>query len=453
MATDPTDGFPDRLNRPVPLDSLAAFRVLFGVTMCVAMLRTLARGWVATIYLEPAFHFSYPGFAWVRPLPACLMYPLVAGTAIAALAVAAGFFYRIATVTFLLGFLYLELIDRAVYLNHYYLVTLLAFLLCFMPAHRRWSWDAAVGRVTETPVGAAWPILLLRFQLGVVYIFAALAKLNADWLLHAQPLAIWLPARSELPWIGPLLTHTITAHVFSWFGFVYDLTIVIFLLRARTRAFAYAGVVVFHVMTAVLFPIGMFPWIMIVATTVFFPPDWPRINTRMPTSEIMQPPRLNRIQFIAIVGYCLAQILIPMRSWFIPGDSYWTGEGFDFGWRVMVAEKTGMADFTVVHRETGRRTRIRNAEHLTCGQERAMTQSPRMIWQFARHLDRTFETPGGDAFAVMVDAYATMNGRRSQRLIREDVDLTRPLPRDWIVPLDSAAASPARLAAGLPRVE
>jgi hypothetical protein len=116
----------------------------------------------------------------------------------------------------------------------------------------------------------------------------------------------------------------------------------------------------------------------------------------------------------------------------------------------MVAEKTGMADFTVIHRETGRRTRIRNEDLLTAGQERAMTQSPGMIRQFALHLDRIFESPGGDAYAVIVDAYATMNGRRSQRLIREGVDLTRPLPRDWIVPL---AASPTRLSAGLPRVE
>ncbi|MBL6766041.1 MAG: HTTM domain-containing protein [Verrucomicrobiae bacterium] len=450
MATDHAAGFLDRLNRPIPLDSLAAFRVLFGITMCVAMLRTLARGWVDTIYLEPAFHFSYPGFAWVKPLPASLMYPIVAGTAVAALAVAAGFFYRIAAVIFLLGFLYLELIDRAAYLNHYYLVTLLALLLCFLPAHRRWSWDATVGRVTETTVGAVWPILLLRFQLGVVYVFAALAKLNADWLLHAQPLRIWLPARSELPWVGPLLAHTITAHVFSWFGFLYDLTIVIFLMRTRTRPFAYAVVVVFHVLTAVLFPIGMFPWIMIVATTVFFPPDWPRIYAGTPVPEVPQFPRLNRIQTVAIAGFCFAQVLIPMRSWFIPGDSFWTGEGFDFGWRVMVAEKTGMADFTVIHRETGRRTRIRNEDFLTAGQERAMTQSPGMIRQFALHLDRIFESPGGDAYAVIVDAYATMNGRRSQRLIREGVDLTRPLPRDWIVPL---AASPTRLSAGLPRVE
>ena len=72
------------------------------------------------------------------------------------------------------------------------------------------------------------------------------------------------------------------AYAFSWFGAAYDLAIVFFLLSRRTRLAAYATVIVFHVMTAVLFPIGMFPWIMIVATLVFFPPDWPRRLDRKP---------------------------------------------------------------------------------------------------------------------------------------------------------------------------
>ena len=453
MATERTDGLRDRLNRAVPLASLAAFRVLFGVTMCVAMLRTIARGWVETVYLEPAFHFSYPGFAWVRPLPAHLMYPLVAGTAVAALAVAVGFFYRAASVIFLLGFLYLELIDRAVYLNHYYLVTLLAFLLCFMPAHRCWSWDAAVGRVQTLDFGPAWPILLLRFQLAVVYLFAAIAKMNSDWLLHAQPLRIWLPAASDVALIGPWLNELWTAYAFSWFGLLYDLLIVGALLHSRTRSFAYAVVVLFHAATALLFPIGMFPWIMIVATTVFFPPDWPRFKHSPPHEIPASTIPLPRLHTVAIAAYCVLQILIPTRSWFIPGDSYWTQEGFDFGWRVMVAEKTGMADFTVVHRETGRRTRVSNADFLTCGQERAMAQSPLLIRQFALHLDRLFDAAGRDEHGVVVDAYATMNGRRSQRLIRKDVDLTGPLPHDWIVPLGSTVTTYPRLAAGPPRGE
>ena len=59
--------------------------------------------------------------------------------------------------------------------------------------------------------------------------FAGLAKINADWLLEALPLRIWLAARSDLPVAGPLLSQVWVAYAFSWFGMAYDLGIVFFL--------------------------------------------------------------------------------------------------------------------------------------------------------------------------------------------------------------------------------
>src|SRR6185369_4772318 len=121
----------------------------------------------------------------------------------------------------------------------------------------------------------AYCVYLLRFQLGVVYFFAGIAKLNGDWLLRAQPLRIWLAARADLPILGGFLAEPWVAWTASWAGAFFDLTIVGFLLLPRTRRAAFVAVVVFHVATGLLFPIGMFPWIMVAAATVFFAPDWP----------------------------------------------------------------------------------------------------------------------------------------------------------------------------------
>ncbi len=55
------------LTAPVDTASLAAFRFLFGLMMTAAMVRFLARGWVTQFYIEPAFHFTYPGFGWIPP--------------------------------------------------------------------------------------------------------------------------------------------------------------------------------------------------------------------------------------------------------------------------------------------------------------------------------------------------------------------------------------------------
>mgnify|MGYP001799249476 CR=1 FL=1 len=66
-----------------------------------------------------------------------------------------------------------------------------------------------------------------------------MAKLNSDWLLRAEPMKTWLPAKSHLPLIGPYLYDEWVAYLFSWFGAGYDLFIVFFLMNCKTRPIAY----------------------------------------------------------------------------------------------------------------------------------------------------------------------------------------------------------------------
>ena len=89
----------------------------------------------------------------------------------------------------------------------------------------------------RSPRGWVW---LLRFQVGVVYAFAGLAKLQADWLVRALPLRLWLPARADLPLVGRLLGVAATAHVLAIAGAAFDCSIVPLLLWRRTRPVAVA---------------------------------------------------------------------------------------------------------------------------------------------------------------------------------------------------------------------
>lgn len=57
---------------------------------------------------------------------------------------------------------------------------------------------------------------------------------------------------------------------------IIDLFFVFYMLNRRTRVFGFLLVLLFHFMNARLFGIGIFPWLMIAATLVFFGPDWPR---------------------------------------------------------------------------------------------------------------------------------------------------------------------------------
>ena len=232
--------------------------------------RFLAKGWVDALYLDPAHHLTYPWFTWVRPLPGPLMYVVVASMIPLGLAVAAGRRTRLAAAAFVVAFTYCELIDAALYLNHYWFVTLTFTLLAVLPTS---------GRAT-VPVLVVW---LLRLQVGVVYVAAGLAKLNDDWLRHGEPMSTWLASRTGVPVIGGLLDEPSIGLVASWLGAIFDLTIVGWLLWRRSRPYAYVALVVFHVLTWRLFAIGVFPWVMIAATTIFFAPDWPR---RLPSLDL-----------------------------------------------------------------------------------------------------------------------------------------------------------------------
>jgi vitamin K-dependent gamma-carboxylase len=412
MATDPA--------------SLAAFRILFGAVMAVGTIRFMALGWIDEFFVQPRFHFTWELFPWVAPLPPALMYVLFAALAACAVGIAIGYHYRVCAALFFLGFTYVELIDKTTYLNHYYLVSLLSGLLVVMPDHR-------------TASVPAWTVHLLRFQLAVVYIFAGLAKINSDWLFDAQPLRMWLAARSDLPLVGSLLSQAWVAYAFSWFGAAYDLTIVGFLMWSRTRAVAYVTVVVFHLMTAVLFPIGMFPWVMIVATTIFFPPDWPR---RWIGGEVrLKPDTTGELVWLKpdttgglLLLYILMQIALPLRAYWPGADPEWTGRGFNFSWRVMLAEKSGFTEFTVDDPTTGRHWRVRPREIITARQELMMGQDPYMVRALARYIADDYRARGIANVRVHAESFATLNGRPAQRLIDPTVDLAAPSSAEWIVP-------------------
>jgi len=442
---------------PVDIASLAAFRFLFGALMALAMTRFLAKGWVRELYVAPLFHFTYEGFDWVRPWPDSLMHLHFILLIVAAIGVAAGYYYRICITVFFLGFTYVELLDQTAYLNHYYLISLLSGLMIFLPANRAWSIDVLRRPELRLDAVPAWTLNLLRFQIGVVYLFAGLAKLNADWLLSAQPLRIWLAARSDMPLIGPFLDSATAAYVASWFGAVYDLGIVPCLLHPRTRGPAYLAVIVFHVATLALFNIGMFPWIMIVVTLLFFSPDWPRrcmsrIAGRVPPSGrwlqgASRPmsaggnaPRrvaavaLPRLTTALLAVYAAVQLALPLRPYFANLPSEWSGCGFNLAWRVMIAEKTGFAEFYACDPATGRRWKLR--KDLTPRQEVMMAQDPYLVRAMARRLSKDLESQGHARIQVKVDAFATLNGRPSQRIIDSNVDLAGPLAPGWILALN-----------------
>lgn len=411
------------LSEPVDVASLAMLRTVFGLVVCAGLVRLQVTGWIEPLFTAPRFTFTYAAFAWVPHLPADWVGAVVWVAAAAALAFALDLAPKLSGAIFVLLFAWLQLFDVTNYLNHYYLVVLLGGLLTALPT--RW-------RDGQAPRWALW---LVRFQVGVVYFYAGLAKLGSDWLLDAQPLSIWFAARTETAVIGPLLAQPWAAYAAAWFGFLFDLTIVAWLSWRKTRPWAYAVVIAFHSLTYVFFDIGLFPFIMTTAALVFFEPGWPRRLWRWPPPGTPRAPRPVPVPVLAlVVGYASFQLLFPLRHFALPGDVLWNEAGMRWSWKVMVREKNGAVTYRVRDPRSGREWQVDPAAYLLPRQSSEMSGQPDLILQLAHHVAQDFAARGVPGVEVRVDAWVSLNGRPPARLIDPAVDLARERDSAWHAP-------------------
>ena len=428
---------------------LAVFRILFGFMMLASIIRFWSFGWIETLYIEPIFSFSYYGFHWLPNLGQ-FTYLLFIICGVSAFSVAIGYRYRLAIVLFFLSFTYIELLDKTTYLNHYYFISCLSFLLIFLPANGYYSLDALRLKNIRANTIPAWSINSIKLLLCIVYFFAGLAKLNSDWLLNAMPLQIWLPSKYDIPFLGDLLQQSWIHYAFSWGGAFYDLAIPFLLLWKPSRSIAFIFVVIFHVLTRILFPIGMFPYIMIVSALIFFDATFhERILSffswllkkirlfRVVKVNDLQKEKSAKIASYVVALFIVVQLLLPWRYALYPKELFWTEEGYRFSWRVMLMEKAGYAQFIVKNTKTGSQFAVNNSDFLTPFQEKQMSTQPDFILEYAHYLGAHFKSQGHQNIAVHVESYVALNGRLSQPFISPEVNLLDLedtfMHKDWIL--------------------
>jgi len=440
--------------KPVNSASLSAYRILFGLLNFVGLVRFWYLGWIERSFIEPQFLFKFWGFEWVTLWPGQGIYIHFALLIGVSVFLTFGLFTRVMSVLLFLGFTYIELLDVSNYLNHYYLVSLLCFINIFLPLNARWSLDNVLGLSARREFVPAWAIYWLRGQVATVYFFAGLAKFGTDWLLHAQPLNIWLTSQTGMPVIGPLLGYQWMHYLMSWGGFIFDLSIAFWMMNRFTRPYAYVAILGFHAMTYLLFPIGMFPAIMVVSALVFFSPEWPyRLVAYLrgaPTLLPSVPSNLalpGRVRWVAggLALYFLIQWTLPFRHLAYPGDVLWNEEGMRFSWKVMIREKNTDIGFRVRDRATGREWQVSPSQYLAKHQESEMSGTPDMILQFAHFLKRKFSEQGMEV-AVFADTMTSFNGREARPLVDPTMDLTSATdtlaPKKWILPAPQAEPRP-----------
>ena len=403
------------------------------------------------MYIDPSFHFTFYGFEWVKPVGE-YTYILFFICGLSAFLVAIGYKYYIAIITFFLSFTYIELMDKTTYLNHYYFVSILSFLMIFLPCNSSYSIDSFIKK-KSFKYSPKWCVDSIKTLLFIVYFYSGLAKINRDWLFEAQPLKIWLTTGSyDLPIIGSTLMQQEWFHYFmSWGGMFYDLLIPFILLYKPTRIIGFSLVVFFHVFTAVLFPIGMFPYIMIISTIIFFSSNThekilkfilkPFKNTIKKIIEIDNIKiKKNKFAISLISLFFVVQFLFPFRYAIYPGELFWNEEGYRFSWRVMLMEKRGYTTFKVVDNSNGNSFFVRNDEFLTEFQERQMSFQPDFILEYAHFLGDHYNNKGLNDIEIYAESYVALNGRINKRFVNPKIDLLKEKrgfnSKHWIIDLN-----------------
>ncbi|MFA8384192.1 MAG: HTTM domain-containing protein [Pelagibaca sp.] len=444
------------LSTPVSGLSLAVFRIALGALLVWDCWRFIKYDRVWRYWVAPEFHFTYPGFGWVTPLPEPWIQIAWLFMGLSALFVMLGLFYRVSIVLLTVTFSYFFLLDKAEYLNHFYLVILFLILMCFLPAHRMLSLDARFRPSVRSGHVPYASVFILRAQMEIMLIFAGLVKLTPDWLA-GEPLGLWLRAQSgDFPFgflFGFLFQYDWFILAGTWGTVALHVLGAPLLLWKKTRLATFVVYCVFHSANAMFFNIGIFPWLTIAATTIFFAPDWPhrvarwllgRFEDLPPYTPPARPASraVPAVALLAIVGWIAVQIALPVRAGYFPTEVRWSGDGHRFSWRMRIYDRQAEGVFIVT--ADGQEWRVDPTDYLTRRQAGKMLVRSDMIHQFAGYLETVWQDAGYSDVAVRADIRKSLNGRPAQAFVDPEVDLTAvPLAYlaydDWVLPLDIPA--------------
>lgn len=430
------------LFEPVDAASIAVFRIVLGAMIAWDVARYWAYGWIHEYYIRPKWFFPYLYFEWVRPLPGDWMYVHFAALGVVAICVALGLFYRPAIVALWLLYTWKFLLDKSVYMNHYYLIGLLCFLLIWMQPQRAFSLDRRRHPEWSETV-PRWNVLLLRFQLFIVYFFGAVAKLNPDWLRGEPMYSSLVHGHQDVPAIAAHFPPALLAYTIAYGGIFFDFAVPIMLCLRRTRLLAFGMATVFHLLNDVFLSIGVFSYLMTAAITIFFDPDWPRrllarFGWASPpaAAPAPRPPSgapagaLRGLVVAGLAAYVLVQLALPLRHFLYPGYVSWTEEGHRFAWHMKLRGKTSQLEITGYLPTTRTRFTIDPAEDLTARQLRKLHTFPDMLLQYVHHKRDELRAMGAEP-VITASWSCSLNGAPAHPLVDPTVDLAKVEPSLW----------------------
>lgn len=307
---------------------LAIFRMMMGLVLLKESYRIYKS--IFPFYLEPDLQIKWPFLEWLPLFPEKVLYSAAGLIGICGFFILIGLFSRLASAIAVVAYGYFLFLDCSYYNNHYYLIFLILIIFSVCSQDQKWSVSEKLfhfrGKVP------AWNIGLLRFQIAIVYLFGGFAKLNKDWLSgNTMKASIEAGAYKNIIEAFPGYDDIVVL-VLTHGGWLFDIIVPVLLLLKATRWWIIPVIVVFHVLNIFSLNIGVFPYMMLGSTVLFFGEGIAEQYRRSDLATERVP--LNRYVLSFVIVYMLFQLLFPMRHFLLNGDYNITGEGYNFSWKM-----------------------------------------------------------------------------------------------------------------------
>ena len=403
---------------------LILFRILFGFLVAAESFGAILTGWVKRVFIDTHFTFTFIGFEWLEVLHGNVMYLYFAVMGIFGLLIMLGAKYRLAIISFTLMWAGVYLAQKTAYNNHYYLLLVISFYMCFLPANQYKSLDAKWNPSIKSLVMPQWVSLLFIVQISIVYFFAAIAKFYPDWLdgTFTKNLLI---GSTNIPFVKNIFSKEWFYLFIAYSGILFDLLIVPFLLFKKTRTIAFIASFIFHIFNSIVLQIGIFPFFALGFILFFYEPETiRRIFFKKKNIEINKTENhthKNVVRYL-LIPLLAIQFILPIRHHFIKGDVLITEEGHRLSWRMMLRHKSGFIQFKIVDNDTQKSTAYFYNKNLTYKQINALATKPDFIWQYCQRIKKEYE---GKNISIFVTCKVAINQKPYRTLIDPKQDFAK----------------------------
>lgn len=403
--------------------TLGLFRIGFGLIMIYQFYHI--QDYFYNVLIHSGYFIKYDFFEWVSLTSAENLKIIFLIAQVGSFFIAIGLFYRVSSFLVFLIWCYLFFTDQGHNNNHYYLIAMLLFSLIFVNANQ-WG---GIKNIKHKPCYVPqWNYLVFKLLVFVVYFYGGLAKLNWDWL-NGYPLKYWLTGREDLgAFLQSVLEKDFTIYFFSYYGLFFDLVVGFLLFHKKLKYLALFLMIPFHVFNHFLWPIGVFPWLSIFITILFFEKEIAQLIQSQRIESYQSSKKVELLVSITFVCFFSFQFLFPFRQYLYSGKTNWHGYGELFSWRMMLTDKQGAVRLRVYDQNNQSLGELSLESYINERQLFKLVYLPKNFVPFCQFIEAQIKNDArnkglGD-IKIYVDAFKTINNRPFQRVIDPNIDLT-----------------------------